>query len=258
MTPTHEEKFFQHKNMQSCLAVNCRFCKWERELDGVPVEEVAPPSPSTLEKIRLGLRVRAAARKYNETEREWDGTASTSWDPDDARWDMNPLASPLVSRSRRDSIHSCEEDGMEDREGVEVYYTEQSASSRDGKIDKNTPEDIEIQDNDTKPPSPTPSSAYSTDNPLALVHSPLYTQSESDISDLPGDSTFSNFLDEVLLDLGAWLDAGGLEKGGLHDDMPEEEYAEYKEWNKAIGGGVARGMVERGVMGVERRRRWSV
>ncbi|KAI4640117.1 hypothetical protein J4E93_008917 [Alternaria ventricosa] len=238
---------------------NCRFCKWERELDGIPVEEVAPPS--NLEKIRTDMRARAAARKSHGTERERDGTASTSWPPDDARFDMNPLASPLVSRSRRDSVTSCRSEAMAEPYD---YFTEQPGTTDVETDDNEDSGDIEMAEgegnNGIEPPSPASSSVYSNDNPLVLPHSPLYTQSESGIPDDSNDNDKNDsldFLDEVLFDLDAWLDAGGLEMGGLHDDMPEEEYAEYKEWYKAIVGGVARGMVERGML-MERTRRRSV
>lgn len=125
-------------------------------------------------------------------------------------------------------------------------------------IDDAEMKDIDQHD-DIDLPSPTSSSVYSNDNPLyhPLYHpfnSPLYKQSERGIPDNDEDNTSFNFLDEVLLDLDAWLVAGGLKMGGLHDNMTEEEYAEYKEWYKAVVAGVARGMIERGVMGPERRR----
>ena len=247
MTPTHEDKFFQHKKMQSCLAVNCRFCKYERELDGVPVEEVAAPT-STIEEIRSDMRARAAARKANGTEQERDGTASTSWDPDDARWNVNALASPpLVRGSRRDSIHSCEEEEAMAEPGG--YFAEQSGRTDGGTNESEGSGDGEMaeeeEDNGIEPPSPTSSSVYSNDYPLVPLHSPFYTQSESGILDTNNNISF-DFLDNVLLDLDAWLDAGGLDAGGLHDGMKEEEYAEYVAWYKAVVEGVAKGMLERG------------
>jgi len=49
-----------------------------------------------------------------------------------------------------------------------------------------------------------------------------------------------------LFDLDAWLDAGGLDAGGLHDGKDEVGCAEYVAWYKTVVRGVARGMDERG------------
>jgi len=182
----------------------------------------------------------------DDGERERDGTALLHSQPDDTCFDMDELASSLRSRSRRDSIHSCGDEGME---GVKVGYTEQSGLLGDGITDGNGCDDIEMgegkDDNGIDPPSPASSSVYSNDYPLVPLHSPFYTQSESGILDTNNNISF-DFLDNVLLDLDAWLDAGGLDAGGSHDGMKEEEYAEYVAWYKAVVEGVARGMLERG------------
>ena len=137
---------------------------------------------------------------------------------------------------------------MEGVDGVDTYYAEQPGLLGDGITDGNVCDDTEMgesEEDDSSPPSPGPSSVYSNNYPLVPLHSPLYTQSESGV---PDDSTTTScgFLDNVLFDLDAWLDAGGLDAGGLHDGKDEEEYAEYVAWYKVIIRGVARGMVERG------------
>ncbi|KAH6851516.1 hypothetical protein BKA58DRAFT_450711 [Alternaria rosae] len=198
------------------------------------------------------MRVSTATTEFNGAERERSGTASPTSPssslspspPDDVHFDMSALAVSL--RSRRDSIHPC---GAECIEDVEMYYVAQPGLSGDCTIDDETSGDLGMEDNSNSH-SPTPSSVYSNDNTLPYpLHSFLYTQSESGIPDNDEDNTSFNFLDEVLLDLDTWLVAGGLEMGGLHDTMTEEEYAKYKEWYKAVVGGVARGMVERVVGG---------
>jgi len=206
------------------------------------------------------MRDTTATMDLDDGERERDGTASLHSQPDDTCFDMNALAWSL--RSRRDSIHSCgdREVGMEGVEGMEKYYTEQPGLLGDGITDGNVCDDTEMgerEEDDSNPPSPTPSSVYSNDNPLVPLHSPLYTESESGIPDNNKnnntDNTSLDFLDDVLLDLDAWLDAGGLDASGLHDGMAEEEYAECVAWYKVIVRGVAKGMVEKGE-GMRRRR----
>ncbi|KAI4710365.1 hypothetical protein J4E89_004820 [Alternaria sp. Ai002NY15] len=197
----------------------------------------------------------------NETERERGGTASLHSLPDDTCFDMNALASSL--RDRRDSVTSFRSETMAE---AYAYHAAQPQPSEDEMLDDKNSEDVEMVDvnehDNPIPYSPTPSSVYSDDDPLlhpflSSLHNLLYTQSESGIIDDNNDNNSCAFLDEVLLDLDAWLYAGGLEMGGLHDDMGEEEYREYREWYRGVVGGVARGMVERGVMGgmgLERRR----
>jgi len=229
----------------ACLAVNCRFCKYERERDGILAVPSTSSSSSIYDEIRSRMSVTTATMDLDdgEGEGERDGTASLHLRPDDTCFDMNALASSL--RSRRDSIHSC----GDREEGVEMYYTEQLGLLGDGIIDGNVCDDIEMgeseEDNGIEPPCPSSSSVYSNDNPLVPLHSPLYTQSESGVPDKT-DNASVDFLDNVLFDLDAWLDAGGLDAGGLHDGKDEEEYAEYVAWYKVVVRGVARGMAERG------------
>ncbi|KAI4677404.1 uncharacterized protein J4E84_009089, partial [Alternaria hordeiaustralica] len=112
-------------------------------------------------------------------------------------------------------------------------YTEQPGPTDSRFNNDDDAGDVEMaegEEDDASPHSPASSSVYSNDDPLlhpflSSLYSPLYTQSESGIPDNNHDHKKSfDFLDEVLLDLDAWLDAGGLEMGGLHDDMGEEEY----------------------------------
>ena len=193
----------------------------------------------------------------DDGEREQDGTALLHSQPDDTCFDMDELASSLRSRSRRDSIHSCGNEGVEGVDGLDGYYTEQPGLLGDGITDGNGCDDIEMgeseEDDGIEPSSPAPSSVYSNDNSLHhSLNSPLYTQSESGVPDNTNKASV-DFLDDVLFDLDGWLDAGGLDAGGLHDGMEGEEYAEYVAWYKAVVRGIARGMAER-----EGRRRRSL